>query len=117
MKDRAIEYFAAFNNQDTTKLREIYSEDVVLRDWIVEVSGRENVINENKKGWEANKEVFIGVKNLFYDGDTVIAEIDIFIEDKQGGNVHLKVADILEFRTDSSNQAKLVSIREYLGNS
>ena len=117
MKDRALEYFEAFNNQDTAKLREIYSEDVVLRDWIVEVSGRENVINENKKGWEANNTILIGVRNLFYDGDVVIAEIDIFIEDKQSESIHLKVADILEFRSDPSNQAKLVSIRAYLGNS
>ena len=112
MKDRALEYFKAFNNQDTSKLREMYSEHVTLRDWIVDIKGRENVINENKKGFESTESILIGVRNLYHDSGGVIAEIDIYITNKEGEDIHLKVADVIEFDNE-----KISSIREYLGTS
>ena len=77
-----------------------------------DIKGRENVINENKKGFESTESILIGVRNLYHDSGVVIAEIDIYITNKEGEDIHLKVADVIEFDNE-----KISSIRAYLGNS
>ena len=48
MKDKAKQYFEAFNNQDISKLEELYSDDIRLRDWLTEARGRDDVIISNR---------------------------------------------------------------------
>ena len=41
-------YFEAFNNKDLDTLSTLYSNDVRLIDWDIDIEGKEEVINANK---------------------------------------------------------------------
>ena len=111
MKNKAKEYFDAFNKQDITKLEELYSDDVRLRDWLSEARGRDNVTASNKKLFSSNQELVININKMYHDGDTVACEIDILLNN-DGAQVRLMVVDVIEF----DDAGKINEIRAYLGN-
>ena len=111
MKTKAKEYFDAFNAQDIAKLGELYSDDIRLRDWLSEARGRENVTDSNKKLFSSNQKLVINVNKMYHDGDTVVCEIDILLEN-DGDQKRLMVVDVIEFDEDK----RINEIRAYLGN-
>lgn len=111
MKEIAKEYFKAFNEQDTNKLDELYSDDIRLRDWITEARGKDNVIISNRKLFSSNQKIKINVNKMYEEVDTVVCEIDILIEN-DGDQARLMVVDVIEFDDDD----KINEIRAYLGN-
>lgn len=111
MKDKAEAYFDAFNNQDTAKLDELYSDDIRLRDWLTEARGKDDVIISNRKLFSSNQNLKININKIHEAGDTAICEIDIILE-AEGKQVRLMVVDVIEFDDDG----KINEIRAYLGN-
>ena len=100
------EYFQAFSNKDIKKLKELFDENIYLNDWELEVFGFNNVIKIMEDLFEKN-DLKIEIKKMYSDKNTVISEIQIFVE----LNKFIKVVDILEFNKDS----KIVAIRAYKG--
>ena len=111
MKRKAKEYFEAFNAQDISKLEELYSDDIRLRDWLSEARGRDAVITSNRKLFKSNQKLVINVNGMHQDGDVVVCEIDILINN-DGEQVRLMVVDVIEFDDDG----RINEIRAYLGN-
>lgn len=61
------EYFESFSSQNIEDLAELYSEDVVLKDWDISVEGKENVI-------KANMDIFKNVPNLKINVERIISQ-------------------------------------------
>ena len=102
------EYFETFSNKDLAGLQELFSKDIRLRDWEIKAIGLEDVL-------KANKNIFINVETIqvnpleiYNDGNTVIAELEI---DINNGQESLLVLDIIEF----DNENKILEIRAYKG--
>ena len=47
IKEIALSYFKIFSQKNINGLREILSENVILRDWDIYAEGLENVLNAN----------------------------------------------------------------------
>tara|TARA_Y100001978_G_C23386017_1_gene287790 strand:- start:22 stop:360 length:339 start_codon:yes stop_codon:yes gene_type:complete len=97
-------YIEAFNRKDINFIREILTEDVCLKDWIVNLNGMDNVINMFKEIFNNNDLLKIKLINLISDNDHFAAEIEIEISDKE----LLEVVDIFKFKNE-----KISSIKAY----
>tara|TARA_Y100000310_G_C20090827_1_gene538170 strand:+ start:45 stop:374 length:330 start_codon:yes stop_codon:yes gene_type:complete len=105
--EKSIEYFTAFSEKNIDKLRSMFSIDVSLRDWEIEATGIDNVIAANTKIFNSVETIVINPLSIYQEQQTVIAEIEIIINDTE----KILVADILEF--DDTNKIKF--IRAYKG--
>ena len=102
------EYFKTFSNKDLSGLEKMFSVDVILRDWEIEATGIEEVLKANKNIFENVDSIKVRPLSIYNDGNTVIAELEIEINN---GQESLLVVDVIEF--DSEN--KILEIRAYKG--
>tara|TARA_Y100000593_G_scaffold74585_1_gene137366 strand:- start:5374 stop:5700 length:327 start_codon:yes stop_codon:yes gene_type:complete len=104
---KCIEYFKNFSNKDLEALRTMFSDDITLRDWDIDVSGIEAVLGANYNIFDKFETINVMPVNLYKSNNIVICEIEILLND----NNKLLVVDILEFDDDH----KIKSIRAYKG--
>lgn len=107
LSELAIEYFDAFSKADILRLEKCLSDDVSLRDWSLDASGIESVLNEYANIFKSLSNVVVNVVNLYEIEPTVVAEL--IITAKEIGSI--KVVDILSF----DENGKIRSIRAYKG--
>lgn len=107
IKDAAFKYFRAFAEKDISSLRAMLTPAVSLRDWDIFAEGLDEVIAANLKIFNAVKTIAVTPIDVFLDGNTVVAELNIEID----GTEPLKVVDILVFDRDG----KICAIRAYKG--
>ena len=105
--DRANIYFDTFSNKDLDGLKQMFVDDVTLRDWDINVSGIDNVLEANSNIFNSVQTIKVNPIDLYRDGNVVIAEIEILINEDE----RILVTDILEY--DENNKIK--SIRAYKG--
>ena len=109
--DKSLEYFTTFSEKDSDGLRNMFSNDVYLRDWEILANGIDEVV-------AANQDIFDNVESivatpirvwdfLSHEDNVVVAELEIVVN----GEEKLLVTDILEFDDDE----KIKSIRAYKG--
>ena len=106
-KDLANIYFDAFSKADLVSVRNFLSDDVSLRDWILDVSGIESVLKVYNNMFQSLSNIGVNVLRLYEIEDTVIAEL--IITATEIGSI--KVVDILSF----DKNGKIYSIRAYKG--
>jgi ketosteroid isomerase-like protein len=104
--DIARRYFGAFANKDTTALQELLDENVYLRDWTIDIGGRNAVVAEMERGFRAFARIVVEPVHVYSDGQFVLAELVITLDGEQ-----IKVLDVLQF----NQQSKIVAIRAYKG--
>lgn len=94
-KAKLEKYFTTFSNQDIDELGKMFSDDVTLVDWDINVSGKEEVINANRKIFESVNSILV-VPYFYYAGDdnSYAIEIDVIVN---GGEETLKVVDVISF--------------------
>ena len=97
------QYFKCFQEKDINGLRELYDENVKLKDWGVEDEGIENMINANadlfKLNYELNVHKIVVFENTTYNTITI-----------DFGAEKIEIIDVIEF---SDN--KIISVRAYKG--
>tara|TARA_Y100001963_G_scaffold4332_1_gene5683 strand:- start:5596 stop:5934 length:339 start_codon:yes stop_codon:yes gene_type:complete len=109
--DKSLEYFTTFSKKDSEGLRNMFADNVVLRDWDIFANGIDEVV-------QANQDIFDSVDTivvtpirvwdfLSHEDNVVIAELEIVVN----GEEKLLVTDILEF----DNEDKIKSVRAYKG--
>ena len=109
--DKSLEYFTTFSEKDSDGLRNMFSNDVYLRDWEILANGIDEVV-------AANQDIFDNVESILatpirvwdflsHEDNVVVAELEIVVN----GEEKLLVTDILEFDDDE----KIKSIRAYKG--
>lgn len=97
LKELSLIYFDAFSNKDISKLSEIYDDDVHLIDWVIDVSGKDEVLNANKSLFENEFTLeVLAIENIHGQSDYKTAnQIEINIE----GQPKLKVLDVITFNS------------------
>src|SRR6056300_958157 len=89
----AKKYFDFFSKKDIQNLKKIFSEDIILKDWEIEATGINDVVEANEKIFNSVDSIIITPKNIYQDNFVLICEIDIMINKTE----KLKVIDILKF--------------------
>ena len=92
----AKKYFNYFSNKDIQNLQNLFSENVILKDWEIEAKGINEVVDANKKIFQSVKSISVIPKNIYKDKFVLICVIEIFINK----NEKLNVIDILKFNKD-----------------
>ena len=90
-------YFKVFSEQNTEELSKLFADDIELRDWENSSSGKSNVILANKKIFDSVESIKVKPKNIYQDGNVVVAELDILINSKE----RILVVDIIHFNKSS----------------
>ena len=111
MKKSLIEcceyYFKVFSAKNIEELSELFADDIELRDWENFSSGKSNVILTNKKIFDNVESINVKPKNIYQDGNVIIAELDILINGKE----KILVVDIIRF----NESAKICRINAFKG--
>jgi hypothetical protein len=107
LKIKVKKYFDAFENKDLGELNTLFSKNIYLNDWENEAKGIQNVLLIYDGIFKLFQKIKINLVNVYIQGDTIIAELHININDHQ----LLKVVDIIEF----SHLGKIKAIRAYKG--
>ena len=96
-------YFKAWNAFDLQALGELMQSDTTLRDWSIEVHGRDEVLNANAGIFEQFSDVRIEVISIAIDQESkAMAQIKIFLT----ADETLDVVDVFEI---SSNKIKSIT--------
>ena len=90
------ELLSAYQDKNIVSIAKMFAKDVVLRDWNLEVTGKEAAIAEFTKNFNSVKSLKIEVLRVYESSGAVAAEIEIVID----GNETLRVVDIVSFNED-----------------
>ena len=85
----------------------MFSDDIVLRDWKIRVSGKKLALEETRKNFEAADSIGIEVLSTYGNENTVAAELKITVDNTED----LYVVDVITF----NSEGQIESIRAYLG--
>ena len=100
-------YFEAFSNKDVETLRQLFAENVKLRDWAIMAAGRNKVIDANRTIFNSFDKITVEIVSICTNENTVSCEILIDLDDE-----HLLVNDVIEF----DDEMKIKEVRAYKGN-
>jgi ketosteroid isomerase-like protein len=106
MNELALTYFRSFSSKDLDLLCDLLHPTITLRDWVIEVKSRDNVLASMKDIFDQFATIQVVPLNVLVDGNTVIAELEITLDDEL-----IKVVDIIEYSPDW----KICAIRAYKG--
>jgi len=106
-KEICLSYLKKYAEKDLNSIEEMFSEDIVLRDWKIRVEGKENALKETRKNFENADSIEIEVLSTYENKDTVAAELKIIVDSTE----QLYVVDVITINSES----KISSIRAYLG--
>ena len=105
--DRAETYFKTFSNKDSEGLRNMFSDNVYLRDWEIFANGIDEVVDANQNIFDSVNTIVVTPIQIISNGTNYVsAELEIVVNDEET----LLVTDILEFDDDKIN-----SVRAYKG--
>jgi ketosteroid isomerase-like protein len=100
-------FLRAYAAKDIHAIRAMFAEDVILRDWNLEVTGRDSAIREFEGNFRQSESIEIKINTIYLSESGVSAEIEILVNETE----KLRVVDVVKF---DSNQ-KIVSIVSYKG--
>ena len=100
-------YLKKYEEKDLQAMDEMFSDDIVLRDWKIRVEGKALAMSETRKNFEAARSIEIEVLATYENRDTVAAELIITVDKSE----ILHVVDVISF----NEEGKIKSIRAYLG--
>jgi|TARA_Y100001947_G_C10233695_1_gene258653 hypothetical protein len=109
--DKSLEYFVTFSEKDIEGLKNMFSDNVSLRDWEISVEGIDEVLKANQNIFDSVDTIVVKPIRVWdflsQEDNVVVAELEIVVNDE----VTELVTDILEFDDDE----KIKSIRAYKG--
>ncbi len=106
-KEICLSYLRKYAEKDLNSIEEMFSENIVLRDWKIRVEGKENALKETRKNFENADSIEIEVLSTYENKDTVAAELKIIVDSTE----QLYVVDVITI----NSEGKISSIRAYLG--
>ena len=102
------QYLKVFSEKNIPKLHSFFSKNITLRDWNVDIKGKKNILEENKKFFKSANLIKIKIYKIFENKNTIIVEFSIAVNKSKP----TFIVDIIEFNKNN----KIKSIRAYLGN-
>ena len=106
IKDTALSYFKTFSEKNIDGLREMFDDNVTLRDWDIDKKGIESVLKANLNIFQNVKTINVIPQNIISENNFVFAELKIVVNDDE-----LKVVDLIEF----NKKGKIISIKAFKG--
>ena len=106
IKDIALSYFKTFSEKNIDGLREMFDDNVTLRDWDIDKKGIESVLKANLNIFQNVKTINAIPQNIISKNNFVFAELKIVVNDNE-----LKVVDLIEF----NKKGKIISIKAFKG--
>ena len=106
IKDTALSYFKTFSEKNIDGLREMFADNVTLRDWVIDKKGIESVLKANLNIFQNVKTINAIPQNIISENNFVFAELKIVVNDDE-----LKVVDLIEF----NKKGKIISIKAFKG--
>ena len=107
LTDKFISNLRAYEQKDLQGVAALFAEDIFLRDWKIAVHGKDEVLRETQKNFDAGDNISIDVLRTYEDNNTVIAELHIIVENSE----EIYVTDIATFNSDGL----ISTIRAYIG--
>ncbi len=107
IKDTALSYFKTFSEKNIDGLREMFDDNVTLRDWDIDKKGIESVLKANLNIFQSVKSINAIPQNIISENNFVFAELKIVVNDDD----ELKVVDLIEF----NKKGKIISIKAFKG--
>ena len=107
IKDIALSYFKTFSEKNIDGLREMFDDNVTLRDWDIDKKGIESVLKANLNIFQNVKTINAIPQNIISENNFVFAELKIVINEVD----ELKVVDLIEF----NKKGKIISIKAFKG--
>ena len=102
MKKIASKYFVAWNDHDLHKLKLLFDEKIVLKDWDIYAVGIDDVLNANSNIFKNFPDIKVEVLGMAVYQKKVFAEIKVLISEKES----IDVVDILEVENDLIRKIK-----------
>ena len=106
IKDTALSYFKTFSEKNIDGLREMFDNNISLRDWDIDKKGIESVLKANLNIFQNVKTINAIPQNIISENNFVFAELKIVVNDDE-----LKVVDLIEF----NKKGKIISIKAFKG--
>lgn len=103
----AKKYFSYFSNKDIDSLKVLFSSEIKLRDWEIDIEGYDNVIKQNIKIFDNLNNFNLKIIELSQSENTIFAEIEIILAD----NEVVRVLDRIKF----NNDLKIIEITAFKG--
>ena len=107
IKDTALSYFKTFSEKNIDGLREMFDDNVTLRDWDIDQKGIESVLQANLNIFQSVKTINAIPQNIISENNFVFAELKIVVNNDE----ELKVVDLIEF----NKKGKIISIKAFKG--
>jgi len=104
LKNLSKQYFELFEHKNTDQISEMFSEEVILKDWNSSCSGKVEVKRAIQNIFDSVESINVEIINIYCEKLVVISELKIITN-----NTSELVVDIIVF--DKSN--KIVSICAY----
>ncbi len=101
------DFLKAYESKDIAAISEMFSSDVLLRDWNLEVTGKVEALREFEKNFAAAQSLKIAIKNVYVSESGAAAELEILVNQTES----LRVVDVVTF--DTSNI--ITSVVSYKG--
>jgi hypothetical protein len=89
----AEKYFSYFRNKEIQLLKKLFSKNINLRDWEINISGLDNVIEQNIKIFESLDKFELQIIKLYQSENVIFGEINIILKN----NEIIKVLDKIVF--------------------
>ena len=77
IKDTALSYFKTFSEKNIDGLREMFDDNVTLRDWDIDKKGIESVLKANLNIFQNVKTINAIPQNIISENNFVFAELKI----------------------------------------
>ena len=106
IKDITFCYFKTFSEKNIDGLREMFDDNVTLRDWVIDKKGIESVLKANLNIFQNVKTINAIPQNIVSENNFVFAELKIVVNDDE-----LNVVDLIEF----NKKGKIISIKAFKG--
>ena len=98
IKQLTINYFNAWNNHNLDKLKDLFSDSCSLRDWDINVSGKEKVIEANSNIFNSLANIRANIINIYIDSNSKTTVSELIIELNE--NDKLRVIDVITFNSN-----------------
>lgn len=106
-KNIALLYLNQYQNKDIKGIENIFSDDIILRDWKIRVEGKEKALIETRKNFESVESLKIDILELYENNNSIVAELKIIVNNCE----ELYVIDVITISAGS----KISSIKAFIG--
>ena len=106
-EDLARRFLAAYEAKDLDVIAGLLAEDVLLRDWNLEVQGKAAFLAETQRNFEAADTIAIDIDHVHATEHSAAVEVVITVDSR----IRLLVVDVFEF----DDVGFITAVRSYKG--